>query len=109
MTYRTIGFHVDDAQDTIIRKYIEAVQIIQSGSNVDMYDDWEGTLEEKYNYNNVWHLVKQDGMKSHWTLYYEGALVIDLQESDDADYSVLFFNINRDTEVEAKFFRRAGI
>ena len=79
--YKIIGVQVNSEQDALLQKYIRAVQIIQQGSNVDMYDGWDGTLEEKYNYNNVWHLVKREGNLDHWILTYEGKHALEMQES----------------------------
>lgn len=107
----TNGFSVDAATEDLINRYLDAILKVQQGSNVDMYKDQEGDIEDKYNYNNVWHLVKTSKGLNHWKLLYEGAFVIEVQEieGNDVMYLVYDFNADRDTQVERLFFKAAGI
>lgn len=93
----------------LMQNLAHAIFVIQEGSNVSLHKHAPGSLDEKYNYNNVWHLIKIEGTTwASWQLTFEGKVVFTIQESSDFDYVVHYLDLNCDEECLELFYKAAA-
>ena len=86
----------------------DACYEINEGSNVSIVAASGVPLELKFYYNNVWHLIKNEGSTyDSWILIFEGHKVFAMQEYTDRDYVVLLCEFDCDRQVLKLFLDEA--